>query len=287
MKAPPTSEPGASADSAPRPTRPGEPSWRADALAASRHSRLLDELTPPLEDRDPNRAAVLCAEIARDLLRDFAPALLLLAPPERRRVQALLAYTRTLFDFASQRGVEGERLAQINRWEFDLERALSGEPPGQPVFVGLAREEALRPWPRPALAALGKAARRRVLEERPVPLAQAPELARALAAAFVEALLDSPPSAAIAELAAALVQVRALQDLPAAIDRRRLAEELSARLAALGPAVETLPSGYRRTAAYLRLAALHLARKTPGPGGEARAQIGAWTRIALLLRSRF
>jgi hypothetical protein len=32
-------------------------------------------------------------------------------------VQTLLAFAHTLFDFARQHGVEGEKLAQINRWE--------------------------------------------------------------------------------------------------------------------------------------------------------------------------
>ena len=278
---PPADEP------APRAQRPTEESWRADALAGSRHSRLADELQPPLEDRDPERAAALCAQIARDLLRDLAPALLLLAPAERRRAQALLAYARTLFDFAAQRGVEGERLAQINRWEFELERALQGGPPGQPVFVALAREEALGPWPRAALAALGKAARRRVAQERPLPLAQVPERARDLAAAGAEALLGAPAAAGIADLAAAVIRARALQDLPASFaGRREIAAELATALAAATPALAGVPPPHRPAAAYLRLAALRAVRSIPAPGREAQAQIGAWMRIALLLRAR-
>jgi hypothetical protein len=272
---------------APRAERPTEASWRADALAGSRHSRLADELRPPLEDRDPERAAALCAEIGRDLLRDLAPALLLLSAADRRRAQTLLAYGRTLFDFATQRGVEGERLAQLNRWEFELERALDGDPPGQPVFVALAREQAQRPWPRAALAALGRAARRRVAQEKPAPLAQAPELARDLAAAAIEALLGAPPAAETAALAAAVLRARGLQDLPAAFpERRRTAVEIEAALAAAAPAPAALPRPYRPAAAYLRLAARRLARAEPAPGHEAQAQIGAWSRIALLVRAR-
>jgi hypothetical protein len=271
----------------PRAERPTEESWRADALAGSRHTRLLDELRPPLEDRDPERAAALCAEIGRDLLRDLAPALLLLPAPERRRAQALLAYGRTLFDFAAQRGVEGERLAQLNRWEFELERSLDGDPPGQPVFVALAGEEARRPWPRAALAALGKAARRRVAQERPRPLAQAPELARDLAAAAIEALLGAPAPSAAGALVAAVLRARALQDLPANFpDRRCTAREIESALAAAAPAPAALPPAYRPSFAYLRLAARRLARAEPAPGHEAQAQIGAWARIALLLRAR-
>ncbi|HBL25641.1 MAG TPA: hypothetical protein DD490_02270, partial [Acidobacteria bacterium] len=73
---------------------------RGDALAPSGHSRLSDELRPPQDDFDEVRAAAVCGSIARDLLGDFAPAVLLLAPLDRERLQALLAYTRTLFDFA-------------------------------------------------------------------------------------------------------------------------------------------------------------------------------------------
>ena len=59
---------------------------------------------------------------------------------DRERVQTLAAYAYTLFDFARQHGVEGERLAQINRWEFTLEAALSGQKVGQPIFLRMARD---------------------------------------------------------------------------------------------------------------------------------------------------
>ena len=60
----------------------------------------------------------MCAAICRDLFLDFAPALILLKPAARRRVQALAAYARTLFDFTNDHGLEGERFAQVNRWQF-------------------------------------------------------------------------------------------------------------------------------------------------------------------------
>src|SRR5260370_39639002 len=85
--------------------------WRADSLSRSRHSRLDAEVSRPTEDFDEEKAAGLCADIARAVLGDFAPALLLLPATERRRAQALVAYAHTLFDFARQHGVEGERLA--------------------------------------------------------------------------------------------------------------------------------------------------------------------------------
>ena len=89
----------------PRDQHPEGEEWRADSLARSQHSRLDAEISSPAEDYGEERAAALCAEIARGLLGDFAPALLLLPAAERRRAQALLAYAATLFDFARQRGV--------------------------------------------------------------------------------------------------------------------------------------------------------------------------------------
>ena len=115
----------------------------------SAHSTFRD-LEPPRHDFDPEHARAVCAQIARDALRDFAPALVLLPPATRLRAQALIAYARTLLDFARDRSLEGERLAQINRLEFELEAALDGEPPGQPVFVQLAALERAAPWPRQA-----------------------------------------------------------------------------------------------------------------------------------------
>ena len=92
----------------------------------------------PAEDFDEEKAGLLCAQRTRELLGDFAPGLLLLPAGERQRVQALSAYARTLFGFARQSGIEGERLAEINRFEYTLESALSGIPVGQPVVLRLA-----------------------------------------------------------------------------------------------------------------------------------------------------
>ena len=93
--------------------RPTEESWRADALAKSRHSRLADHLLQPVEDHDVGRSEAVCAAVTREFLRDYAPALILLPVAQRRRAQALTAYALVLFDFAKQSGLEGERLAQI------------------------------------------------------------------------------------------------------------------------------------------------------------------------------
>jgi hypothetical protein len=184
-----------------RDRHPADPAWRADALGSSRHRRLTDEIPEPKEDFDTARAEALCAEICREVLRDYAPGLALLAPEDRRRVQALTAYTRTLFDFARQRGLEGERLAQINRWEFTLESALSGQPIGQPVFVAMARCERERPWRREALDELAAAARRSVTRDAEHPWNGDDDhrLAKALLGAWTGAEVIDP----IGELTAA------------------------------------------------------------------------------------
>ncbi|HXU45018.1 MAG TPA: hypothetical protein VN783_05795, partial [Thermoanaerobaculia bacterium] len=149
--APPSERPPAGSETPENepPSEPTEPTekppegsaWRADALAASRHSRLADEMRPPRRPGHPatpgdEEAAIeLCADLARKRLGDFTPALTCLTEPERRRAQALLAYASALFDFARQQGVEGERLAEINRFEFALDEALAGKPNGQPIFL--------------------------------------------------------------------------------------------------------------------------------------------------------
>ncbi len=290
--------------------------WRADALARSRHSRLLDELPPPATALDPRRAVEVCAEVCREALRDFAPTLLLLPERERRRVQALAAYALTLFDFAHQRGVEGERLAQMNRWEYDLDQALGGNPPPQPVFARMADEEAHRPWPRAALARVGGAARRRITHPRPATAEEADRDARELGAALAEAALGSPAPPGIEGLLAGLVRLHGLQNLGEELRQHRSrlpASELpdgwdgDPSRAALERAVgdectrirplllsaardiPKLATSCRRAATFLILAAqkLLVAIEQIGPDVVAQPpQLGPFARIALLVRAR-
>lgn len=183
--------------------RPDSPEWRADALARSGHSRLDAEGFLPTchPDQLPEaRSGDPCAEICRELLGDFAPALLLLAAPARRRVQALAAFTRALDDCAREQGTEGQRLAALNRWEFALESALDGAPSAHPAFAAMARAEALQPWPRSALGALFARARRRALRGDADRGAVA-ELVPALGAA----LFGEPPPARLAALGVAIL----------------------------------------------------------------------------------
>jgi phytoene/squalene synthetase len=301
-------------DEDPRPDAGRE--WRADALARSQHSRLDREVRPPQEDRDEGRAAALCAEVARALLGDFAPALLLLEPAERRRVQALVAYGRTLFDFARQRGVDGERLSEINRWEFALEEALSGRPAGQPIFVSMAREHARRPWPSEALDELAACARRRATRPRPATPEQAEADAQRLARAAGTALLGTAPPDEVVAFAGALVRLHGLQNLgPEAASRRlplalselpesgedasperllaaarRECERLRPRLLKAPRGLVELPPRYRRAAMFSLLAALRLA--TALEDGDAGLlarppRIGLLGRLGLLARARW
>jgi phytoene/squalene synthetase len=291
--------------------------WRADALAASQHSRLDAEMRPPAEDYDGERAAALCAGLARDLLADFAPGMMFLAPEERRRAQALLAYGRTLFDFARQRGVEGQRLAEINRFEFTLETALSGKAVGQPIFVAMAEAHARQPWPEAALDGLAAAARRRATRERPGSPGEADADAERLAAAAVGALLGAPPAPELAAFAAALVRLHALQNLGPEARANRLAlprtevpaggdapvdpgllvaaahrecQRLRPRLLGAPRGLVDLPEGYRRAAVFALLAGLRLLSRIEDGGGEILAhppRLGLLARLALLAQARF
>lgn len=291
--------------------------WRADSLARSRHSRLDAEIRRPSADFDEEKAEALCAELTRNLLGDFAPVLLLLPAPERRRVQALLAYAATLFDFARQRGVEGERLAQINRWELTLEATLSGQPVGQPVFLRMARENERRPWPADALDELAACARRRAIRAQPATVAEAEVDALGVGRAVASALLEKRLNAEIDGLASGLVRLGSLQrlgeeigrgrcPLPASeaaegddgrFDRARLLEaarrecrRLRSHLLRAPRGLVDLPDGYRRAAVFCLLAALRLLTEIEDPETDLLAappRLGIGARIGLLLRARW
>lgn len=295
--------------------RPTDESWHADALAKSRHSRLADQLLEPREDQDLDRSVSICAAVTRQVLQDFAPALILLPAPERRRTQALTAYALTLFDFARQSGLEGERLSQINRWEFSLEEALEGRPPGQPVFVLLASEEQRLPWCRAGFDRLHQCSRRRVAVTRLRTVEAADHEARQLGGALLDILLGSRPSAELESFAAALIRLHGLQNLGEGLRRhqaRLAAEELPedwssaggpnresldravrsecerilSRLAD-GKALEGTPAAFSRAAAFLRLGGLELGRLIDSRGAgvvESPPRLGLASRLGLLIR---
>ncbi len=284
---------------------PDDPTWRADALAGSRHSRLADQLLAPARDLDPERAAAICAEVARHALRDFAPALMLLPPPERRRVQALTAFALTLFDFARQSGLDGERLAQLNRWDFDLEAALDGNPPAQPVFLVMAAEERRAPWNRDGLDDLLRAARHRATVRRPATAAAAAGEAEALGGALLRALL--PPAEPQREGASdESASAPASQRLPVALPTRVAAEpgdpapvsaepalpsESLLRLAVAAGAVirvrslQDLGDDLRRHRAQLGADELPESWSKPSPSAEDPAVVGVAGKSAPALRS--
>lgn len=295
---------------------PSDASWRADALGASRHTRWVDELRVPLDDHDPEKAATICAEVTRRALRDLAPAVILLGSEERRRLQALAAYVVFLFDFANQTGLEGERLAQINRVEFDLDRALDGEPPGQPVFISMARAHASSPWPQEALDALLSVARLRVSQPRPATVREAELDARRLGAALSEAWLGSGASDAWVDLAAGLVRVAELVGLRESVRRHRsrlaiselpedwlattgraneiraavTAESLRIRKLMRQPAADSASRGTHRAARYARKAGLELLDRVDALGEEileVPPSLGAISRLRLLASSWF
>jgi len=282
-----------------------------------RQSRLAGELSPPLEGFDEEKAEELCAGIARNLLGDFAPALLLLPGTERRRAQALLAYTYGLFDFARQGGLEGEKLAQINRWEFTLEAAFAGERTGQPVFLRMARENERRRWPADPLDDLAAAARRRALRRRPATVADAEVEALSLGRAVAAALLEKSLNAEVDGLASALVRLGALQrlgeetasrrcPLPASeveegedghLDpahllsaTRRECPRIRSRLLRAPRGLVGLPHGYRRAAVFSLLAALRLLTEIEDPETDllkTPPRLALSSRLGLLMRARW
>jgi phytoene/squalene synthetase len=296
--------------------RPSDPRWRGDLLAPSSHSRLVPDPTEPMaavEDAGAAAAAesveTWAAEITRELLGDFAPALLLLPATERSRVRALLAYARMLLDCAGAHGPEGERLARIDRWQSDLERALGGSG-GPPICRRMARENARRRWPSDALDDLAACARRRVLVPRPATAAAAEAEARSLARAAGGALLEARLNTEVNGFASALIRLHALQHLGAGLARGRCPLPEGEGLAgeALAAAVERecarlrppllraprglveLPTAYRRAGVFSLLAALRLLSDLEESGGTVIAappRLSPATRIGLLLRARW
>ena len=313
--------------------------WRGDLLSQSSHSRLVPPPTAaaPASAESPaaaaraggspaERAEATIAGIARRLLGDFAPALLLLPATERARARALLAYARMLFDCARQHGPEGERLAQIDRWQAGLDRALAGEPGHPPICLRMARESARRRWPVDALDELGACARRSVLRPRPATAADAELDARNLGRAIGGALLEARLTAEVNGFAGALVRLHALQHLGEAMARGRcplpddagpagspLGETDSTRQpppsgTAVAAAVERecarlrprllraprglveLPAVYRRAGVFALLAALRLLSEIEGAGEgllTAAPHLGTATRVGLLVRARW
>lgn len=299
-------------------SRPDDESWRADALVGSRHSRWVDELRQPLGLHDRERAQEVCGQVSRLVLQDFAPALLLLPSASRHRLQAMTAYALTLFDFARQTGLEGERLTAINRWEFDLEATLNGQPPGQPVYVLIHALEQQRPWAREGFDHLHACARHRCVQTRPPDRRAAERQARLLGKSLAWLMLDQEPTEPVAEFASALVRLRGLLNLGDDLRRHRarlpiselpdswtpgdkedspdLAVAIQAECRRLDLLLEPLrtraqiPRDLRPATRYSRRAAQNLLKQVRSAGVsvvETRPQIDLLHRLGLLTRSRW
>jgi len=299
--------------------KPPDVSRRPEDYVSSRHSRLIDEISRPLDIDDPRKAVAVCAEVTRQVLLDFAPALTLLPVSERRRAQTLATYAFTLFDFARQSGLEGERLAQINRWEFSLEAALTGDPPAQPVFVQIAQLEKQTPWSRDGFDRLMSAARRRATVRRPATVEAAERDSIELGGALAELLVGESPSAALEAMAAALARVLSLRmlgedlrrhqarlpvaELPESweattgADIEALAKAVHSECTRIRPlllrsarAIPDLPPDYRRCGKYLLLAGdrlLNLLQETGAGLRQESPHLGAASRLSLLMRARW
>jgi phytoene/squalene synthetase len=268
------------------------------------------------EDLEGERAEELCAGVVRNRLGDFAPALLLLPGTERRRAQALLAYAYGLFDFARQPGLEGEKLAQINRWELALETALAGEPAGQPIFLRMARENERRRWPVDALDELAACARRRAVRRQPATMVDADVEALALGRAVAAALLEKSLNAEVDGLASALVRLGSLQrlaeetrdrrcPLPASevtasgplldgeqirLAVRRECPRIRSRLLRAPRGLAGLPHGYRRAAVFSLLAGLRLLTEIEDSEVDllkTAPRLALSSRVGFLLRARW
>ncbi len=232
---------------------------------------------------------------------DFAPALILLKPKARRRVQALAAYARTLFDFTNDRSLEGARLAQVNRWQFALDQSLDVEPIGQPVFVQMALLEKEYRWNRKALDRLAELARSRVLVPADSVAARERErleIARALLLAF----FGNEPSEELVLLAAALSRAHSLlgpRDHLAFrrpdLDLETSAHEdpqLIAECAEIGSLLTrdskltNAPAEARAAIRFARSAALRIVDQMSARPWEA-PKLGLVSRVLLLVQSRF
>jgi hypothetical protein len=298
------------------PPDPADPAWRGDCLSRAHHTRLVAPVGGPAVARlDRERtgeegkaagegAEALCAGLTRDLLGDFAPALLLLPATERCRARALIAYARLLFDFARQPGPQGERLAGIERCEYALEQALANLPVGQPILLRVAQENARRRWPPDALDELAAWARRGAMAPmapmtpHAVSAAVAEAEARSLARALGTALLEDRINSEVTGFGSALVRLHSLrrmgqeaetrQEGPAAIARE--CARLRPRLLRAPRGLVELPAPYRRAGVFCLLVALRRLSEMEEAGTglvTAPRRLGAGTRIGMLLRARW
>ena len=271
---------------------------RGDGLAGSPHTRLADELRAPEQSYDTDRATEICAEISRRAMLDLAPALMFLSHEERLRIQALTAYTVTLFDFSRQPGLEGERLAGLNRWQFELEQALDGSPTGQPIFVRLAETETKTPWPREEFDRLHRVAQHIAVSPQSDRISSRPDLDKEMAHAWITLASSSAIDSDTIDQGAAVLRLHRLLNLLDAPVRMasQAREALEAESGWLQQVLERRDSAtglvprQRAAANYLRLASLELYRAARADRVETRPRrpkLGVMRRLSLLARARW
>lgn len=271
---------------------------------------------PTRAPAEEERLAAHCAAVAREMLGDFSPALLLLPGTERRRVRTLLAWAASLLADAMRTDPVEERVGLIDSWEADLTRALGGDAEAPPLCVRMARESARRRWPAGALEELIACARRRARCARPADAAAAEQEAQGLARAVGGALLEGRLNAEVCGFAGALVRLRAMQDLGGALARGRcplpmdeveaadgsgapgeLEDAVRRECARLRPwllraprGLVELPAPYRRAGVFALLAALRLVSEIEEAGrrlAQAAPRLSTATRLTLLARARW
>jgi len=239
---------------------------------------------------------------ARARLGDFAPALALLPPRERRRAELLCAWTAALADTAREEGEREARLARLNRGAFHLARALAGEP----------AESAFRA----PLDGLLAAVRATLDAPRPPDAAGLAAGAQGLAKAFAAALAGAELPASALDLAAGLLRLGRLLGLPGELARGRCplpadalpdplqyrrTEEIGAAVAAEAEALRPLllrgaraaaevPLTFRRPLVFAVPAALELVgaiEERPQELARRAPRLSAWSRRRAYWRARW
>ena len=89
----------------------------------------------PTLPSDLESAYAQCQHLAFGHYENFPVASLLLSPDARPHVAALYAFARTADDFADEDRFKGRRLREINRWEAQFKKALSGEKAPAPLLA--------------------------------------------------------------------------------------------------------------------------------------------------------
>lgn len=254
------------------PNRLGRPD--TTGLVGSRHARITDQIEAPADDLTLEQAERLCGEVTRAWMGDFAPALILLDAKSRRRMQAVLTMTRTAVDFCLQPGVEGERVAALNRLHFEVEAALDGDPRGQPAHLLIADEENRESWDRAAWDSLFNRLRHLAMLGS-LDVSRARQVTEAMAA-----VMQGEKGGPLGSALATLLQRGEMWRFE---DGDVFPEPNAASQADARGAEDRVDRGWLRFATYVQLAERRLAARA---ARGRRGRLGLPTRLHLLLRAR-